>query len=137
MVNKPTHFINGTSSCIDLIFSSNVSFIRNYGIEQSIYEKCHHDIICGTLDFNLPLPPPYYREIWDYKNVVNESIQKAISNFNWRKAFRNMNANGNCNFLTDTLMNIFRNYIPHKTREFDCKTPEWYYRNPSEYNKET
>ena len=48
-----------------------------------------------------------------------------------------MNANENCNLLTDTLMNIFRNYIPHKTREFDSKTPEWYYRNPSEYNKET
>ena len=52
-------------------------------------------------------------------------------------------------------MNIFRNYISHKTKKFDYKTPEWmntliisalkkrsilvkrYYRNPSEYNKET
>ena len=52
-------------------------------------------------------------------------------------------------------MNIFRNYIPHKTKKFDYKTPEWmntliisalkkrsilvkrYYRNPSEHNKET
>ena len=36
LISKPTHFTNGTSSCIDLIFSSNVSFIRNSGIEQSI-----------------------------------------------------------------------------------------------------
>ena len=60
-----------------------------------------------------------------------------------------------CKFLTDTLMNIFRNYIPHKTKKFDYKIPEWintliifvlkkwsilvkrYFRNPSEYNKET
>ena len=51
-------------------------------------------------------------------------------------------------------MNIYRNYIPHKTKKFDSKIPEWmntliisalkrsilvkrYYRNPSEYNKET
>ena len=27
--------------------------------------------------------------------------------------------------LTNTLMNIFRNYIPHKTNKFDHKTPEW------------
>ena len=80
LINKPTHFINGTSSCIDLIFCSNVSFIRNYGIEQSIYEKCHHNITYGTLDFNVPLPPLYYRDIWDYKNSDTESIQKAISN---------------------------------------------------------
>ena len=52
-------------------------------------------------------------------------------------------------------MNIFRNCIPHKTKKFDYKTPEWmntliisalkersilverYYRNRTEYNKET
>ena len=32
LINKLAHFINGTSFFIDLIFSSNVSFIRNYGI---------------------------------------------------------------------------------------------------------
>ena len=36
-------------------------------------------------------------------------IQKAISNFDWPKAFRNMDTNQNCKSLTDTLMNIFRN----------------------------
>ena len=81
LINRPTHFLNGTSSCIDLIFSSNASCIRSYGIEQPIYERCHHSITYGTLDFNVPLPLPYYREIWDYKNADTESIQRAISNF--------------------------------------------------------
>ena len=125
LINKPTHFMNGTSSCLDLIFSSNVSFIRNYEIKQSIYEKCHHNITYSTLDFNVPLPPPYYREIWDYKNADTESIQKAISSFDWPKAFRNKNASENCKLLMDTLMNIFINYIPHKTKKFGYKTPEW------------
>ena len=78
-----------------------------------------------------------------------------MSNFDWPKTFRNKNANENCKLLMDTLMNIFRNYIPHKTKKTDYKTPEWmntliisalkkrlilmkrYYRSPSEYNKET
>ena len=30
-------------------------------------EKCHHNITHGTLNFNAP--PPYYREIWNYKNA--------------------------------------------------------------------
>ena len=124
LINKPTLFINETSSFIDLIFSSNVSFIRNYGIEQSIYEKCHHNITYDTHDFNVPLPLPYYREIWDYKNADTESIQKAISNFDWSKAFRDKNVNESCKLLTDSLVNIFRNYIPHKTQKFDYKTPE-------------
>ena len=75
-----------------------------------------HNITYGTLDFNVTLPPPYYREIWGYKNADTESIQKAISNFDWPKAFRNKNANESCKLLTDTLMVILRNYIPTKPK---------------------
>ena len=128
-----------------------MSFVRNHGIEQSIYEKCHRNITYGTLDFYVPLSSLYYRDIWYYKNADTESIQKAISNFDWPKAFRNKNANESCKLMMDTLMNIFKNYIPRKTKKFDCKTPVWintfdnlwsilakrYYTNPSEYNKET
>ena len=53
-----------------------------------------------------------------------------------------------------TLMNIFKNFIQHKTKMFNCKYPEWmnsfiissfkkrtnytkrFYKNPSEYNKD-
>ena len=63
LINKPTHFINGTSSCIDLIFPYSISFIKNYGIDESISVKCYHSITYGTLDFNVLLPPPYYRKI--------------------------------------------------------------------------
>ena len=30
MIDKPTHFISESSSCIDLIFSSNVSLMKNH-----------------------------------------------------------------------------------------------------------
>ena len=53
-----------------------------------MHEKCHHDIIYGTLSFNVPHPPPYYGEIWDYKHENTENIQKAISMFDWHKAFK-------------------------------------------------
>ena len=56
MIDKPTYFINESSSCIDLIFSSNVNLTENCGIEQSLYKSCHHSIIYGTLNFNIPLP---------------------------------------------------------------------------------
>ena len=38
IINKPTHFINVSSSCIDLIFASNTSYLTT-GIEQLIYDK--------------------------------------------------------------------------------------------------
>ena len=94
-----------------------MNITRNCGIEKTIHEKCHHDIIYGTLNFNVPLPPPYYREIWDYKHANTENIQKAISMFDWQKAFENKNTNEMTRILTDTLMNIFKNFIPHKLKK--------------------
>ena len=70
MIDKPTCYINESSSCIDLIFCSNLNRMKNCGVGRSLYEKCHHNIIYGTLNFNLPLPPPYYgQELWDFRSV--------------------------------------------------------------------
>ena len=57
-INKPTRFTNVSSSCIDLIFGSNTTYL-NTGTEQSIYDKCHYNIY-GKLNFEIPLPPPYF-----------------------------------------------------------------------------
>ena len=83
MITKPTHFTNESSSCMDLIFSSNTSFVKKCKSELSIYEKCHCTVIYGTLSFDIPLPPPYYKNIWHYKHANTECIQKAISTFDW------------------------------------------------------
>ena len=96
MINKPTHFINESSSCIDLIFSSNTSFVKNCGSELQIYEKYHHNFIYGASNFHVPLPPPYYRDIWDYNHANTESIQKAISNFDLCKSFLHRSVNEKC-----------------------------------------
>ena len=93
MINKPAYFINGSSSCINLIFSLNTSFVKNCESELSIYEKYYLNIIYGPLNFDAPLPPPHYRDVWDLENADTESIQKAISTFDWSKIFLNRNAN--------------------------------------------
>ena len=46
-----------------------MSFIKNYGIEQSILEKCLRNITDGTPDFNVYIHPPYYRENSNSKNA--------------------------------------------------------------------
>ena len=114
MIDKPTHYINESSSCIDLIFSSNVNLTKNCGVEQSLYEKCRHNIIYGTLNFNILLPPPYYRELWDFKSANTECIQKSINNFDWDSTFQNQNCTEQCRILSETLYHIFRNFIPPK-----------------------
>ena len=66
IINKPTHTVNNSFSCIDLIFCNNLNIISNYSVDLSIFEKCHH-IIFGKINIRIPLSPSYVREVWDYK----------------------------------------------------------------------
>ena len=69
MINKPSDYINLSTSCINLTFSSNANLTKTCPVEQSLYETCHHYIIHGCLNFFIPLPPSYVREIWNYESA--------------------------------------------------------------------
>ena len=45
MIGEPVHIMNDKSSCIDLLFTTNSKLL--YDVEQTIYNKCHHNIING------------------------------------------------------------------------------------------
>ena len=95
MIGQPTHIMNGKSSCIDLLFVTNDKLLCDVGVEQTICNKCHHNIIYWSLNLNIPLPPPYYKEVWDYKNTDSVCIQGAISSVNWNDVFSNKTADEN------------------------------------------
>ena len=95
--------------CIDLIFSINQSVISNHRVDVSIFDRCHHDIIYGKINIRVPLPLTYVSEVWDYEKANIENIKKAISNFDWNKAFKNLSVNEKVVFLNKILSNIFRN----------------------------
>ena len=107
IIDKPTHVINTSMSCIDLIFCTNQSVISNHGVDVSIFDKCHHNIIYGKINIRVPLPPTYVREVWDYEKANIENIKKAISNFGWNKVFENLSVDVKVGFLNKTLLNIF------------------------------
>ena len=62
LIDQSTHITKESSSCIDLIFTSNPSFINASGIELSLYEKWHHNLIYGKINLNVPLLLPFSRE---------------------------------------------------------------------------
>ena len=82
LTDQATHTTKESSSCIDLIFTSNPSFITT-GVELSLCEKCHHNLFYGKVNFNVPLLPQYIREVWDYKNAKVENIQQSVSSIDW------------------------------------------------------
>ena len=45
--------------------------------------------------------------------------------FDWSKDSLHRNTNEKCKILTDTVLNVFKNFIPHKPKKFDYKTSDW------------
>ena len=107
--------------CIDLIFCTNQNLISKYGVDASIFDKCHHNIIYGKSDIRVPLPPKYVREVWDYSKADVQNIKKSIKDFNWES----LSIDSKVDLLNETFLYIFRNYILNKKIKYDYRQPSW------------
>ena len=123
MINKLTHIINNSSSCIDLIFCNNLNLI--YGIDLSLFGSSHHNIVFDKKNIPIPLPLSHVREVRDYSTANAKNVQKAVRNLDWEKAFQNLSDDKKVDLLNKTLLNIFKTYIPNKNIKFNYCQPPW------------
>ena len=94
--------------------------MNDFRVDPTLYKTCHHNLIFGKINFNIPLHRPFYRDTWDYKSTNVEMIQtKAITNFNWKQFFSSKSVNENVRFFSETLKNIFSNYISNRRIKID------------------
>ena len=126
LINEPTHLLQNSSSCIDLIFTSQPNIVVESGVSPSLHPNCHHQIIFAKFNLKIYYPPPYLREVWHYKEANTDLIKRAIINFNWEKAFPDTNINEKVSLFNKTTLNILNNYIPHETIICDDKDPPWF-----------
>ena len=126
LINEPTNFEpNKSPSCIDLIFASQPNLVVESGVHPSLFNTCHHQIIFAKVSFKLFLPSPYEREIWHYSRAQVPLIQRSIKNFDWSRAFENLSINDQVELFNNTLINIFRNFIPHESIKCSYRDPPW------------
>ena len=114
IIDKPTHVVNNSMWCIDLLFCTNQNTISNYAVDVLIFDKCYYNIIFGKVNIRVPLPPVNIHEVLNYSQAIVENMKHAISNFSWSEAFESLPIDGEVKHLNETLLNIFRNYIPNK-----------------------
>ena len=72
LISEPTHILQQSSSCIDLIFTSQSNIVMDSVADSSLQRKCHHQMIYSKLNLKIGYSPPYIRKIWDYNRA--ESI---------------------------------------------------------------
>ena len=97
----------------------------NCGVCASLHPNCHHQIVHASFNLDITHPPPYQRLIWDYKKADASNIRKIFDLVNWKKLFSHNNINAQVAAFNETILNIFRNYVPNKYITCDGKDSVW------------
>ena len=58
-----------------------------------------------------------------YEQENTELIRRAITDFNWDRAFLNTNVNEKVSIFSNTILNILSNFIPYETLVCGDKDP--------------
>ena len=125
LINEPTHTQTNSSSCIELIFTNQPNLSVNSGIHSSLHPNCYRQIVHISFTFDIYYPSPYQRLTYHYKKVDATNIRKALDSVNWERLFDKTDLNSQVVTLNETILNVFRNYVPNKCITIDDKDPVW------------
>ena len=78
IIKEATHILESSSSCIDLIFTTQPNLVVESGVHPSLHPNCHHQIVFAKFNLQIYYPPPYPREIWHYKQANTELIDGQL-----------------------------------------------------------
>ena len=77
-IKEPTHILDNSSSCIDLIFASQPNLIIESGVHPSIHPNRQPQTIYAKFNLQIYSPPQYHREIWHYNDASAKLIRHAV-----------------------------------------------------------
>ena len=125
LINEPTHILETSSSCIDLVFTSQINLAMESVVHYSLHSSCHHQVVFAKFTLKIYYPPPYSREVLHFKETETDLIRTALNEFIWERAFSNANVNKKVCIFNKSLLNVLSNFIPHKTISRNDKDPPW------------
>ena len=125
VINEPTHILDHSKSCIDLIFPSQPNMIMDSGVHPSLDSNCHHQIIHAKFDLKLFYLSPYERTVWHFSRANSDHIKKAINLFDWESSLNNLDINEQVSVFNETIMNIMSNFVPNELITCDDRDPPW------------
>ena len=95
------------------------------GVQHSLHQNCHHQIIFAKFNLKVYYPHPCETTIFHYSQANVDHIQQAINLFDWENAFLNTDVDAQAFIFSNTVLNILNNYIPHETKICDDRDLPW------------
>ena len=78
LINKPTHLLDSSSSCIDLIFTSLPNLDMESGVQSSFHPNCHHQLVFPKFVLSIYYPPAYEIRVLYYSRANSDLIWRTI-----------------------------------------------------------
>ena len=122
--SSPTHILQNSSPCIDLIVTNLPSLVVDSGVHPSLHTNCHHQLTFKT-DLKNRIPFTLRTISVGLKSTDSEAINKAIEGFNWNKSFWNIDIDGKVHLFNKSVIKICKNYISNKIVTFSDKDTPW------------
>ena len=95
------------------------------GIHLSLHVSCHHQIVYAKFTLKIHYLPPYEREVWHFQKADTNLVRRAMNDFNWERAFFNLNTNEMVSVFNTIIKNIMTNFFPHETIICDDRDHPW------------
>ena len=129
LTDEPTHIINDSSSCIDLIITSQSFIFVEHGIHPSLFKDCHHEIVHGKLNLSVSPPPAFKWKLWDYNNADIDTLHDKPRRVDWYAVFSGLDVNIMAKTSTDLVSTAITDTIPNKlitcnSNDLPWMTPE-------------
>ena len=125
LVSEPTHFIRNSKSCIELIFTDQPNLFIETEVHPSLDPFFHHSIVSGKINIRCPPVSSFKRQIWDYNIADCNAIRQSIQQFPWGRHLARLSPDEQASFSTETVLNIFSNFIPNRTINVKPRDPPW------------
>ena len=125
VINEPTHILDNSKSCIDLIFTSQPNMIMDSGVHPSLHSNCHHQIIYCKFDLKVFYTPSYERTVRHFSRENSDHIKKSINLFDWESLLNNLDVNEQVSVFNETIMNIMSDFVPNELITCDDRDPPW------------
>ena len=123
IIKEPTHIISDSSSCIELIFTTQPSLAMESGVHSSLHSICHHHITFAKFNLKTHYPAPYERQVSYYQKANVDPIRQPMNRFPWDNAFTNISVNEQ--LFTQIFQNIISNCISYETITFGDRHLPW------------
>ena len=83
--------------------TSQPNLVVESGVQSSLHQNCHHQIVFERFNLKLIFPPPYEREVWHFQKANADHIRRAINGFQREKSFQNINVDDMVHMFNRTI----------------------------------